>query len=233
LTNLGAPAVGPETLDAYEVGIKSEFLDHSIRLNAAAFYYKYKGVQLTTTQVGVTSYFNAAEGRIKGGEAELTLAPRVSFGDLLINAGLSYLNAFYDSFPRGQITTPNPAGGNIQTLGDLSGNRMIRSPKWTATLGVDYSIPVGVNELGLDVSYYYNDGFFWDPDNRLAQPAYKLLNAEISYGFGPEKRYRVRAFGKNLTNQLYYFYVAGATLVDVAQAADPRTYGIGFDVKFH
>jgi len=39
LLTYSAPPVAPETLDAYQLGIKNEFADHRMRVNAAAFYY--------------------------------------------------------------------------------------------------------------------------------------------------------------------------------------------------
>ena len=39
-------AVRPETLYAYEVGIKSEFFRHQLRANGALFYYDYRNIQL-------------------------------------------------------------------------------------------------------------------------------------------------------------------------------------------
>mgnify|MGYP000140193263 CR=1 FL=1 len=39
----------PETVDAFEVGLKSEFWDNRVSLNIAAFYTKYKDIQQSTT----------------------------------------------------------------------------------------------------------------------------------------------------------------------------------------
>jgi iron complex outermembrane recepter protein len=232
LTSIKAPAVGPETIKAYEVGIKSELFDHTLRLNAAAFYYNYNGVQLTTTQIGVTTYFNAANSHIKGGEVELTFAPRIPVGDLELNAGVSYLDAQYTSFPNGQISKPLPTGGNSQVIGDLSGNTMIRAPKWSGNVSANYTLPIGPGDLGFYANYYYTTLYYWDPDNRLKQPAYGLLNSDVSYSFGRDRQYKVKFYGKNLTNKEYFVYQSAASLASVAAAGDPRTYGVGFEVKF-
>lgn len=45
-------ALKPETLDAYEVGVKSELFDRRVRFNVAAFHYKYRDIQVTQTTAG-------------------------------------------------------------------------------------------------------------------------------------------------------------------------------------
>src|SRR5262249_16102749 len=51
---IGEP-VKPETLDAYSIGTKTEFLDKRLRINAEAFYYSYKNIQITQIVPGGTS----------------------------------------------------------------------------------------------------------------------------------------------------------------------------------
>jgi iron complex outermembrane receptor protein len=55
--------VVPETIDAYELGAKSEFLDHRLKLNAAAFYYDYTNIQLTALTFNNVVLTNAAYSR--------------------------------------------------------------------------------------------------------------------------------------------------------------------------
>ena len=38
-----------ETIDAYEIGLKTDILDGLVRLNAAAFFYDYEGLQYQAT----------------------------------------------------------------------------------------------------------------------------------------------------------------------------------------
>ena len=40
-------AFGPEKIDAFEFGTKNTLMDGKVQLNATAFYYKYKGLQLS------------------------------------------------------------------------------------------------------------------------------------------------------------------------------------------
>ncbi len=45
ISDLSTLEFRPEKLSSYEVGIKSEFLDHTLRVNAAAYYYDYHDYQ--------------------------------------------------------------------------------------------------------------------------------------------------------------------------------------------
>lgn len=225
--------IRPETIDAVEVGVKTEFFDSTLRINAAAFYYEVEDLQVSRSIQGGTALFNAAESEIKGFDADIVFAPRMPVGEIQFNAGISLLDATYKSFPEGVSTTPRPTGGNLAAPADLSGNDVIRSPDWTLSLGADYTIPVRAGELGLNVSYYHNDGFAWDSDNRLLQDPYDLVNARAWYSFGADQQYRLTVFGQNLTDEIYYIYVnSSSPLGDAASAAGPRTYGVTMDFRF-
>lgn len=229
-----APPVNPETIDAYEIGLKTDLFNRTLRVNASAFHYNYKDIQLSRLPPGggAAQLFNAAEGEINGFELETSWFVPMDHGRLQLNASASVLDTEYTSFPNAPVTTPNPAGGNILTFADVSGNNMIRAPEWTASASADYTIPVGPGELGLNLSYYHNDGFFWEADNRIEQEPYDLINAQIGYSFGQDLRYRVRVWGRNLADEPYYSYVATSGLGDLAQASPPRIYGVTFDFAF-
>lgn len=233
------PPVGPEKIDAFEVGLKTELAERRVRLNTAAFHYIYRDIQVQAAPTpgpgnpaGIgAQLLNAAEGTINGLEVESTLVSGFGSTNLELSMGLSVLDAEYTSFPRGTATVPNaPAvGGNSTVTSDLTGNKMIRTPKWTLNASADYGIPVGNDLLSFNVSYFHSDGYYWDPDNRTQQDAYDLINAQVAYAFGKDGRYRIRAWGKNLADKFTYSYVLASSSGDVAQAAPPRTYGLSVD----
>ena len=232
ISNFTQPPVNPEILDAYEIGLKSEWFDRMLRLNAAGFRYDYSNIQLSRVDAGQIFIYNAAAARVNGFEAEATLVPPLRDARLELRAGVSILDGKYTSFPSGPTTTPAAAGGNIVTLTDLSGRKMVRAPNWTLNLGVDLSVPAGSGEFGMNVNYYHSDGFFWEADNRVRQRPYDTLNAQVSYKFGSELQYAVRLFARNLTNELHYVYMQESGLGDNAVPADPQTYGIALDFQF-
>ncbi|MGB3722945.1 MAG: TonB-dependent receptor, partial [Pacificimonas sp.] len=78
----------PETIDAFEIGSKNNFLDGSLQLNLTAFYYKYKALQLSRI-VARTSVNDNVDAEIYGFEMESVIQPT---DGLLVNANFSYLN---------------------------------------------------------------------------------------------------------------------------------------------
>ena len=83
---IARPPVNPEVLDAYELGLKSEWDERHVRIDAAAFHYDISNLQFATIVPGGTELINAAGATIDGGEVDATVAviPR-----LTVNAALS------------------------------------------------------------------------------------------------------------------------------------------------
>jgi iron complex outermembrane receptor protein len=229
------PAVNPETLDAYEVGIKSDLLDRRLRFNLSGFYYNYKNIQLTAIENAITRIYNAAKGRVKGADLEIIAAPPMAEGSLEVRAGVSYLDGKYNKFNiNGVCYTPRPApeGGNSSALCNLTGKNMIRTPPVTVNLAVDYKIPVGdAGDLGFNVSSYFNSGYYFEPDNRIRQRSYTLLNAQVSFT-APDSRWRVAAFARNITKQQYISSFSQGAAGDQAAPGAPRTYGLTLVYKY-
>jgi iron complex outermembrane receptor protein len=191
---------------------------------------------------------NAASARVTGAEFEATALPPVPVGRLQITGILSLLDGKYRSFANAPYFVPNPyaapppgvtcaaassaaPGGNTSCRYDGSGARMIRSPKWTVGVNVDYTTPFAGGDLELTANYYYIDGFFWEPSNRQKQKAFDVLNAQIAYS-PANSPWRFRVFGRNLTDELYYSSVSEQAVGDIATAQPPRTYGVGIDFRW-
>ena len=84
-----AESFGPEKIDAFEIGSKNTLLDGALQLNATAFYYKYKGLQLSRI-IARTSVNDTIDANIWGIELESIIRPSDNW---LFNANFSYLNA--------------------------------------------------------------------------------------------------------------------------------------------
>lgn len=227
------PAVKPETLDAYEIGIKSDLFNNRLRVNLAAFHYYYDNIQLTSiTSTGVPQLLNAASSKYDGIDGEIVYAAPIAVGSLTLRTAFSLLDARYSSYPNAVFLTPRPTGGNIQGTGDASGNRSVNSPTFTSTVGIDYETPInGEYKAGFTATWAYNDGFFWDSQNRLRQPSYNIVNAQLSLAT-IDARWRVRVYARNLLNEEYYSFLQGGTFGDTGAAAAPRTYGIAVSHNF-
>jgi iron complex outermembrane receptor protein len=243
-----SPVLQPEVLDAAEVGLKSEFLEHRLQVNMSAFDYKYTNMQVTTIVNGLPTSYNAAAAKIRGFEFDSTavLTPH-----LHLRAGFSVLDGEYSSFPSGPFLLPRHTvgsvetsscatltegtgprtGGNLSCFANLAGNTTIRTPKFTGTLSADYTINSNMGDWVLAATLYHNSGFFWEPDNQTRQPSYNLVNSSVTWT-APSGRYDVRVWGKNLLNEYYFSYAAETTSRFYQSGAGPRTYGVTVGVHF-
>ncbi len=220
-------------LDAYEIGLKADLFDNLLRVNLAAFHYDHSNLQVSAVNPsGSPSLLNAAENKVDGIFAELTLAPPLETGYLQIRASLSYLDARYDSFPRAQFYFPNPGGGQTSVLGDATGNRSVQSPEFTSSISVDYEVPAGqFGTFGLSGTWAYNDGFFWTPQNAVRQEAFSLVSAQL-YLTSPDERWRLRIYGRNLLDEEHFIYVSRGGSNNAGAAAPPRTFGAAVSASF-
>ncbi|GGC12929.1 TonB-dependent receptor [Novosphingobium endophyticum] len=218
----------PEVLDAYEAGFKADLFDRKVRFNPSVFYYDYRNLQVSSFVNGILTISNAANAEIYGLDLDATAA--ITTG-LTLSGGLSLLHARYKDFNGASISTPLPGGGNLITSGSAAGNRLQATPDWTLNLAVDYSIPVGENELQLHGDYYYNDGWYPEAENRVRQPSYNLFNASIAYVFN-DQRYSARIWGRNLGNTAYALQMNSQAVGDAIGMAPGRTFGVTLGAKF-
>lgn len=224
----GDPAVNPEVLDAYEIGLKTQLFNHRLRFNIAAFRYDYTNIQLTRLVAGAPLTLNAASARVKG--VDFDFEARLST-ILSLTGGLAYLDGKYRSFPNAPLFTPQPTGGNLLTATDASGNRMVRAPKLTYNIGPSAQFETDVGTFHVNLLYYHSSGFYWNPDNRLQQPSYDIVNGLVSWTSN-SNRYGVKLWVRNLLDKKYYSYAEEQTLGDNTSPAAPRTYGISLSVNF-
>jgi len=230
MANLGgppAPAVQPEELDAIEVGFKSSgWFGGRATLNGALFDYDYQNLQLVTIGSGTTTTANAAAASIRG--AELELDAQVT-DKLRLSAGVSYLDSEYDEY-FGITNRPNPNGrGNVPATDNFAGNDLMRAPEVTFNGALSYALPAGFDVV---VNYYYNDGFYWDEDNRMKEPSYEVVNFSVNWT-DPAEKLKLSLWGKNMTDTEYSVYSTNAPPAgDNYTAAPPRTYGISGEYTF-
>ena len=151
-------ATEPETIDAFEVGLKST-LAPGLTANVASYYYKYDNLQvpvvdpITNTQKSI----NAAKATISGLEVELGWNPtrRTS-----LNAGFStFFKSEYDSFPNCEIYRPTGAGLAIVPNADCSGTDLPTTPDIMFSLSGSHTIPLGDGEIELAGLFSYIDEF--------------------------------------------------------------------------
>jgi iron complex outermembrane receptor protein len=237
----GAP-VEPETNDAYEIGLKSQWLDNRLRFNAAAYYTEFKDLQAVISRGPSTDLINAAEAEIKG--LELDLQASVS-ENMTLRAGASFIDAEYTEFETGLLCSTREPGGHTIYLPECSpkGNSLVRTPETSFNVGILYTKPLSFGTLGFSADYMWTDDFYWELDNRLVEPSYGLLNGTL-FWTSLDEHWNVTLWGRNITDEDYsMFQVAQAGcgaactfnpygIGDQYAPAPPMTWGVDFNFKF-
>ena len=232
LSNGVAPAQSfkPETLDAYEAGLKADFLDRRLRVDAAAYYYDYKNIQINVfTADGIPVPQSGGPATIYGFDSDITAVP---FRGLNVTAGIAYEHTRFDDFPDAPISVALPSGGSFTELGSATGNHLPDTPTWSLNLGVDYERQLPVGSIRLAVNEHYSSGFYGEADNRLAQSPYSVVNATTTWYLDNEKLYSVELWGKNLCNTAYATEFQAGLVVDTRVIAAGRTFGVTLGAKF-
>jgi iron complex outermembrane receptor protein len=234
---IGAP-VEPETLDAYAVGVKSEFIDHRLQINAEAFDYKYKNIQVQSLVAGGTILSNAASAKIKGVDVDVRAIP---VENLTLTASFEYLDAHYDSYVDGTLTTYSPgcapAMSSCNSVADLSGFKLPFSAPFSASLVVNYLHRTSIGQLDFNVAYNHGGDYYFNSDNGKGQlnpslnkqPAFNLLNTSVQWT-SASSRYVVTLWGRNITGEKYLSLANEQTVGTGWGPAPPATYGITFGI---
>jgi outer membrane receptor protein involved in Fe transport len=224
----GTPAFRQEKLDAYELGIKSDFAGRTLRVNAAVFYYDYRNIQVSRFELNNIIIYNGAAAEIYGIDMDVELQPARGF---TIAAGLSLLHDRFTDFPDADRYTPNPLGGSTRSTVPADGNRLPSTADATFNLNFHYDHEMKGGTLAFDLGGYYNSGFYGQPDNVLKQDGYFLLDASVGWRT-PDDRYGVRLWGKNLTNEAVATALGQSDTSAIIQYDAPRTYGITLSANF-
>jgi iron complex outermembrane receptor protein len=188
--------VSPETIDSYEVGLKSEPVRRLI-VDVAAFYANYSNLQISARSptLGLFELLNAASARLAGVELEVNYSPTE---DITIRASGSYLAPTFKTFVGAPVYAAQPQGGNMMTAQNVSGTDLPRAPRYTFSLGPQYHHKFSFGEIGGSLNLYHSAKAYWGLDDTWAQAEYSMLNAEIYWR--PTQHLRLSAWGDNLTN---------------------------------
>jgi iron complex outermembrane receptor protein len=228
-------AVKEEKIETYEIGLKSDWWNGNLRLNAALFHNRIKDLltaSVALTSGGVVRFDNANEAVIKGAEFDIILVPMPSWNPgLAITAAGTFLDSEYTDFPNGRgFDAESGLSFGPDGLGpqrDFTGNRVVRMPKYSYTLSVNQTIDVSGGRVELGVDTYYNDGFFVYPQNEdlYAVSRYQTLDARVSYFYDPWQL-QFTVFGQNLTDEKYFTSVFVVDTGRYQTLNDPRVYGV-------
>ncbi|MBB3034862.1 TonB-dependent receptor [Alteriqipengyuania lutimaris] len=227
-----------ETVDSYEIGLKTSLFDRRVALNLAGFIANYEDYQVNQfvdlgggqTTIRIT---NAAEVETRGIELEATLRATDS---LTLQGSAGVLDATYAAFPGGG------SGGS-----DISGNRLASAPKFSGSAGATYARDLDSRgtRLTLHADLTHTGGYFTTEDN--VKTSTLALGAQVPFGYIddttlvnaraalalPGDHFELAVWARNLTDErgaldsLRDFF---GTIVESPRMG--RTYGVTVTGRF-
>lgn len=214
-----------ETVNAYELGARSDWLEGRLDVSVALFHNDYRDIQLAV-QVpygdegdAFPDYRNAGRGTTRG--AELEWQARIAPG-LRWSGHMGYLDARYDEYIDHGI--------------DVADERHFpNAPRWTAGTSLVADIPLrnaGWLLARIDGRYQSETRPTTDLDPRLLQGGYSLWNASLAWS-SPERRWELALRVDNLADTGYrttgFTYPNG---VVIGYYGPPRMYSMTLAYSF-
>ncbi|HKY91046.1 MAG TPA: TonB-dependent receptor [Nevskiaceae bacterium] len=222
-------AYKPEYVDAWELGLKSRWLDGSLQLNGAVFRYDYTDIQVEKVVGFATSVVNGPKATIEGAELAATWAAAAW---LTLEGAACYLDTAYGTF-----SDDDPFTQADPSVIDLKGNRLNKAPEWSGNAAATVHGDLGATgALSARLEWSYTGRMFYDYFNHpfAHGEAYEIWNLFLNFA-PPGGRWGVQAFGKNLADE---FYWAGQVTPSAVVGGPftfygmPRTFGVAVSFTF-
>ena len=236
----------PETADQFEIGIKNDLLDNTLRLNLAYYVLNREGSQFSSIITlppgsipGTTTYINnGGESETKGWELEgqwyMTdnLSLMFNYGTIDVdNSAFTLACELVDGCVTAVVGTLDPIG----TLRNLGGNSDSRQPEDSMSFRLAYDQEVGSGLFSANVGYKTVGDFLLvntggGADQRLFEGGYSQVDARVAYSFETANgnNASITVFGKNLTDEEFKehaLFLGGPTTGFQGWGA-PRTYAV-------
>jgi iron complex outermembrane receptor protein len=174
-------SVNPETINAYEGGLRSYWFDRRLMLNSTFFYYDYQDLQvfiIEQTDLGypIPKLVNATDSTVYGVEVDLGAEPlpglNITYNFAWVKSEyLDFEVTFIDVFrpPRPCRTCPRPPPVERLQNYVYTGNPLLASPEFSMTGSVEYELPLpgtlfgmGLGVLTPRFSFNWKDEIFFD-----------------------------------------------------------------------
>ncbi len=230
-TVLSTATVRPEKNSTWEAGFKTRLFSGAATFNINGYYVKVADYQANVVDnsatVSLRSYLaNIPEVTVKG--VEFDAAAKIG-SHLTLRASGAYADGRYASYPAGPC--PIELTGSSTAQCNLTGKGLPGLPKWSGSLGGEYTQPISGGELHLRADANAKTKVFGDATDSAYTVigGYTLINASI--GFRAAKGWEVAVFARNLFKQNYLQNVtvqAGNSGLIVGTPSDPRMFGVTF-----
>ncbi len=223
-----------EQLTAYELGLKATMFDRRVQFNSSFFYYDYLDKQFLGKVILTPNIFgplaeeiNIPKTHILGSESQLTWVP---LDGLTVNMALTYLDSRID----GNYSNYTAYSSALEPF---TGEAFPFTPKWSGTASLDYKwAPIGTVQPFVGATLQERSSVRFslgtiaslgasDPNLLLGNPGYALLDLRAGVQ-SEDGRWRVMAWGHNVTDKYYRIFAGASVDTWVARTGMPATYGI-------
>lgn len=220
------PGYVPETIKAYEAGLKTQLFDRRVAFNVSGFYDDYKDIQVQLIMLPIGSFVtNGAGAHLYGVDADLSAKITQN---LSLMAGVEVLHAKYTEF-NGAPIAQLPNGGRPNVAGSAAGKTLPFAPKYSANVGLQHKIDLAGGRLTTSALAYISGRYYAVVDNYISQNPYATMNASVEWESA--SGISVKAWVNNLTNHLVLL-TAGESTTQTITYDPPRTYGVTLGYRF-
>jgi iron complex outermembrane receptor protein len=225
----------PESLWAYEAGVKSQFFDNTLRFNGDGFYYDYRDEQVQGAVFDsfsggpIGKIVNAPKSHIWGLEGEVQWKPHPQ---LEITQSVSLKRGEFDDYQGLDVALSTAAKAPIY---DNRDGEDLGFPKWSLNGSATWTQPIGGDyRLVAEADYSYRDKYV----PVLLGAAYNVSDywlANATLTFSPnDGPWSLGLWGRNITGTRYdytrNFFLPG---VDIAAPGAPATFGARVSYRYN
>ena len=240
VANVGVVELDPEIVTTWEIGLKSDWLDGTLRFNATYFDSEWDGMRVQQLpkdpnnpgQSLPTPYPTSdGLGQASGFEFDVSYAP---IDNLLLTLGLGLLDTQYNE------------SGSFDGINGISPNSdFAYAADQSAALGANYTFNLGNGAtLAMSANYgwmgeYVRDAAYQRTSidakgNPISEPAYGILNSRLVYAPNVGD-WSVSLWGSNLADEQYVnggFDTRNVWGFDFSVVGRAREVGITLDMQF-
>ena len=191
----------PETVDSYELGLKTQLFGNTLLFNATAFHQTFDDFQLNTfagTQFVVVTLPKVTS---KGVDFDFLWRPPVT--GLSIQGGGTIADTVIGNYTVADF----PSGDDYAPVAHMAGQRLSFAPRYTASLAVTYERPAWWSDrytLTANISGKYNSEYNTGSDLNSAktQDSFTVVNARVGIGLADDS-VRLELWSMNLFDEDY------------------------------
>jgi iron complex outermembrane recepter protein len=212
----------PDKTQNFELGLKEDFLDHTLSVDASVYYIRWAHIQLSLVAPDNPNFgYTGNANRAKSQGVELSMEARPLPG-LTLNAWIDFADA--------ELTEAFPANAN--GVAGAEGDRLPYSSRFSGYLSAKQDFPLFDGVTGFvaaDISYVGDrlGEFAGAPSQREDLPAYAKTDVRLGANYGT---WTFNLYGNNVADKRAI--ISGQPIGPVLTYIQPRTIGLSITKTF-